>query len=376
MTIPTINQLYASIIADLEAELNVTIPLFGRSYLRAKAMVQAGRLWLLYLVAVKINQNIFVDTCDEETLSRFGQIKIGRDRYAATQGQYTVLVTGTTGATMPAGTVFKSNDDALNAGKLFILDADFVLNGTNIITLRALEAGDTSKLLVGNQLSLTAPIPLVDTIGTVQTESIEPQAAETWEDYRQKVINAFRLEPQGGAAADYRLWATEVQGIVNAYPYAASGLVNTVALYIESDEPDGVPSAQDLLNVEASIETPTATQPSRKPITVTVQYLAVSPLNVDITITDYVDLTTAKETLIENALIALLADIRPFVGAIDVLADKNDTLSVNMIISTILSAVPQSIFDSVTLQVDGNTVNSFVFANGDIPLLNSVVYDY
>jgi len=376
MTIPTINQLYASIIADIESELTITIPLFGRSFLRARAMVQAGRLWLIYLLMAKIEKNIFVDTCDEATLSRFGQVKLGRDRYPATQGQYTVQVVGTTGAIMPAGTVLKSDDSSLNAGKLFILDTEYILNGTNIITVRALEAGTGSKLSVGDTMSLTAPIALVNQVATVLTESIEAQAAETVEDYRQKCINAYRLEPQGGAASDYRLWATEVQGIVNAYPYAASGLVNTVALYIESDEPNGVPSVQDLQNVSDNIELPTATQPSRRPVTVTVQYLPVTPLNVDITITDFVDLTTEKETLIENAIIALLADIRPFVGAIDVLADKNDTLNVNSIISTILTAVPASIFDTVTLEVDGNIVNTHTFSNGDIPLFNSITYDY
>ncbi len=376
MVLPTVTQLYNSIIADLEAELTITIPLFGRSFLRARAMVQAGRLWLLYLVASKINQNIFVDTCDEETLSRFGQVKLGRDRFTATQGQYTAQVVGTTGATIPAGRTFKADDNSEAAGKLFIIDSSFVLDGINIITIRALEAGTDSKLSIGNTLSATAPIELVNGTITVLTEAIEPQAAETWEDYRQKIINAFRLEPQGGAGADYRLWSTEVQGIVNAYPYAASGLVNTVNLYIESDEADGVPTSQDLLNVQENIEVPTTEQPSRKPLTVTVQYLPVTAKQIDIIITDYVNSTTEKETLIENAIIDLLSKVRPFVSSIDVLADKNDTINVNNIISTILTAVPGSIFDYVTIEVDSVVYSTYTFYNGDIPQFNSVTYDY
>lgn len=376
MTIPTISQLYNSIVADIESELNIAIPLFGRSFLRARAMVQAGRLWLLYLVQAAIQKNIFVDTCDEATLSRFGLVKLGRDRFPATQGQYTVLVTGTTGAVIPASTTFKANDDSQAPGKRFVLDTEFVLDGVNLITLRALEAGTDSKLSIGNKLTVNGPIPLVDAIVTVQTEAIEPQAAETVEDYRQKIINAFRLEPQGGAAADYRLWSTEVQGIVNAYPYAATGQTSEINLFIESDEADGVPTSQDLLNVQASIEDPTADRPARKPVTAIVNYLPVVPKQIDITITDYVDLTVEKETLILNALQALFDEIRPFVSAIDVLADKNDYINVNTIISTILLAVPGSIFDSITLEVESIPVNSFTFENGDIPQLNSVSYDY
>jgi uncharacterized phage protein gp47/JayE len=376
MTIPTIQQLYASIIADVETELNISIPLFGRSYLRAKAMVQAGRLWLLYLVMAAIQKNIFVDTCDEEMLRRWGRVKLNRDPFPATQGQYTVLATGTTGATIPAGTTFKANDNSQAPQKLFILDVAFVLDGTNIITLRALEAGTDSKLSIGNQLTATAPIALVNSIVTVQTEAIEPQAAENIEDYRQKVINAFRLEPQGGSPADYRLWATEVQGIVQAYPYAASGQTSVVNLYLESDEVDGVPTSQDLLNVQASIELPTADRPSRKPVTDNVNYLPVTPLDVVITISDYVNLTVDKETFIQNALTEMFSNIRPFVGAIDVLADRNDYFDVNTVISQILLAVPGSIFSSISITVDGSPVNSFTFELGNIPNLNPVLYDY
>ena len=376
MTIPTIQQLYNSIIADIETELNISIPLFGRSYLRAKAMVQAGRLWLLYLVMAAIQKNIFVDTCDEETLKRWGRVKLNRDPFPATQGRYTVLVTGTTGATIPAGTTFKANDNSQAPQKLFILDTAFVLDGTNIITLRALEAGTDSKLSIGNQLTATAPIALVNSVVTVQTEVIEPQAAENIEDYRQKVINAFRLEPQGGSPADYRLWATEVQGIVKAYPYAASGQTSVVDLYLESDESDGVPTSQDLLNVQASIEQPTADRPSRKPVTDKVNYLPVTPLDVEITISDYVNLTVDKETLIQNALDEMFSNIRPFVGAIDVLSDRNDYFDVNTVISQILLAVPGSIFSGVAITVDGTPVNSFTFELGDIPKLNTVLYDY
>jgi uncharacterized phage protein gp47/JayE len=374
MTIPTINELYTAIISSLETEMSITISSFGRSYLRSKAMVQAGRLYLIYLVMAQIQKNIFVDTCDEETLIRFGQVKLGRDPFPATQAEYTVQLVGTLGSVVKAQTIFRANDDSSAPGKRFILDEEFTLDGTDIITLRALEAGTDSQLVIGNQLTAEAPIALVDSVVTVLTEVEQPQEAEELEVYRDKVIQAFRLEPQGGAAADYRLWATEVSGIVQAYPYAKSGYTSEINLYIESDEPDGVPTPTDLQNVEDAIELPTADRPSRKPVTAIVNYLPVTPLEIDIEIDSYANYTAAKDALILSALQDFFSEIRPFVSAIDVVADKNDYFDVNSIISVILQAVPGSVFGSVTILIEGYPENSYTFTGGEIPQLNSVTY--
>lgn len=380
MNIPTISQIYAQVISSIETELNITITPFGRNYLRARAMVQAGRLYVLYLAASKVQKNIFVDTAEPEvnggTLERFGRVKLGRDPFPATQGQYICNVTGTVGATILAQTQFKSNDDSLSPTKLFILDSAYTLTGADQIILRALEAGTDSQLNINDKLTATAPINLVDGIVTVDSESVQPQAAETLEDYRNKALLSYRLEPQGGAPSDYRLWSLEVQGIVNAYPYATSAFTSNVNLYLESDEPDGVPTAADLLAVESNIETATVQQYARKPITAIVNYLPITPKLVTVNINDFIDLTIEKETAIYNAIEARLSTIRPFISAIDVLAEKDNYIDVNVLIVTIFQAVPNSIFTSVTFEIDGIPTTSATFTNGDIPKLNDVTYDY
>jgi len=374
LTIPTVQELRAQIISGYEAALNITNPTFGKSYLRTKATVKAGVLWLLYLTAAKVEKNMFVDTCDEPTLRRFGLVKINRDRFAATQAQYSILVTGTNGAIIPAGTVFKSNDNALNPSKRYVLDAPFTLDGTNLITVRALESGVSSSLLNGDELSLEAPIALVDTIATVDSEITQPQEAETVDAYRQVIILSFRLEPQGGAPADYRLWSLEVQGIVNAYPYASSNNPNEVDLYLESDESDGIPTPTDLGNVQESIELPTVDRPSRKPINVTVNYLPIDPKIVNITINGMGVVSVENQALIYGAIESKIDKIRPFVDAIDVFSDRNDNLNVNTIISTILEVLPGSQFGSIVIEIDGSQTPSYTFEFGEIPKLNTVTY--
>ena len=378
--IPTLILLYNQCLADLESNLNITIPLFGKSFLRALAAVQAGKLWLIYLRLSEVQKNVWVDTADSVanggTLERFGFVKLGRYPNPATQGKYLCTVEGSTGAIIQGGTVFISNDSALNPSKLFILDQTYTCLGyLDEIELRALEAGDGSKLSIGDTLTTTVPIALVDSIVTVAVETVQPEASEDLEDYRRKVIDSFRLLPQGGSHSDYRLWASEVSGIVQTYTYTASGVTNQVNLFIEADTTNGVPTPTDIQNVEDAIQLPTATRPARKPVTDIVNYLPVTPKVIDINITSFTPVPSAGlQSLIESAIISKLSDIRPFIDAIDIVANRNDYFDVNSIIATVLETQPGSVFGAVTMEVDGTPQNSITFVNGNIPKLGTITY--
>lgn len=390
-TIPTIAELYNQIVADLETAMDgQSIPVFGKTYLRAQAAVQATKLKIYYLAIANLQKNIFIDTAEPEsiggTLERFGRIKLGRNPFPARAGQYSVTVTGSVGGVIPESTTFKSNDDSLSPGKLFVLDTAYTLVSTSdTITVRALEAGLSSKLMVGDVLTATAPIALVDRLATVTVESVEPLSEEDIEDYRAKGLIAYRLEPQGGAASDYRLWATDAQGVKQTYPFAKSGYPNEINLFVEATIDDstdgkGSPSSGLLNDVEDVVEfDPDTTKPieerGRRPLTVLqVHYLPVSPKDIDIEINGFIGLNTASETAIYNSIESSVNAIRPFVSGADVLEEKNDILDVNKIISAILTAKPGSVFGTVVLKVDGSPVPSFTFTNGDIPYLNSVTY--
>lgn len=389
ITIPTIKELTTSIISDIEATYGDTVPPFGKILLYALASVQAAKLKLYYLAIGHLQKNLFVDTATTEaqggTLERFGRIKLGRNPYPATAGQYTVQVTGSIGAVIKASTSFKSDDDSTSPGKLFILDTEHTLAASpDTITLRALESGLSSKLSVNDTLSATAPIISVDSTATVQSESVEPLSAEDIELYRSRTEEAFRLEPQGGAAADYRLWAEDAQGVQQSYPYVKSGAISEINLFVEATEADstdgkGTPSSTILDDVKSVVEfdpdtTKDISERGRKPLQVAVNYLPVTIKEIDIEITGFTGNTPAIETVIFDALKKELSTVRPFIDATDTLENKNNLFSVNKIISTILSARPGSVFTSVVLKVDTVAVVNYTFENGDIPHLNSVVY--
>lgn len=381
--IPTFQQIYLNQLSSIEAKLNITIPLVGKSFIRALASVQAAGLYLSYLAIGDVQKNIFVDTADPAsmggTLERFGFVKLNRYPFPATAGFYTVRATGTIGGTISAERTFKSNDDALNASQLYILDTEYTLDGTNEFQLRALTLGLDGRLSVGDKLTITSPEALVDSEVEVISEDTIPQAAETIEEYREKVIDAYRLEPQGGAASDYRLWGSEAQGVAEIYPYAKSGAANEINLFIEATVADstdgkGTPTAAILSDVETAIEQPTASRPSRKPLGVfDVHYLPITPLDVDITIPGGT-FTAAQQALILSAMTDEINAIRPFIGGIDVVADKNDIFDVNRISAVILDAVPGSSFGAPVLNVNGSPVSTYTFDNDEIPYLNSISY--
>lgn len=376
-TIPTINELYLGIKADIEAKYEGNIPSFGKNFLRALAMTQAGKLKIFYLGIAFIQKNLAPDTADLERnggmLERFGRIKLGRNPDPARAGQYSLEVTGQTGATIPAQTTFKSNDDALSAGMLYVLDTEKILAGpTDSIIVRALVSGEGSRLEVGDQLTATQPIANVDRVTEVLAEVVEPLAAEDIEEYRDQVILANRTEPQGGSSVDYKLWG-RIQGIENIYDYATSGQANEIDLFIEatvidSTDGKGTPSAGLITAVQTAVEL-------KRPLGVfEINYYPIAVQEVDIEITDFVGIDADIETLIFDAIELMISQIRPFIAGADVSTERNDVLDVNRIISKILETRPGSQFGAVELTVDGIVVSTYQFDQGEIPHLDTITY--
>jgi uncharacterized phage protein gp47/JayE len=387
--IPTISQLYTSTIADLQTQYGNTISPVGQVLLRAIAGVWAAKLRVQYLLNAKVQKNIFADTAESEanggTLERNGRIKLGRNPFQAVAGNYRLRVTGTTGATIPASITFKSDDSSLNPGYLFVLDAAYTLSAPiDSINVRALTAGTESKLNISDTLTVTAPIALVDSIASVTVINTPPLAAEDLELYRQNILNSYRLEAQGGAATDYRLWAADSNGVQKVYPYANSGAINEVNVFVEattsaSTDGKGTPSGTLLTNVEAVVNFNPNTslalnERGRKPITVKVNYLPITPLTVNININGYVGLTTAIQTVLFTAIKSTIDAIRPFVDAADIVADKNNSIDNNKIISSILNKTPGATFGAITITISGTVYSNYIFTNGDIPSLNSITY--
>lgn len=385
MTTPSLNDLYTSILSDLRNRLKVTT-IIGKVFLNAFAFVQAAKLKLYYLNSAFIYKNIFPDTADPEslegTLSRFGYVKLGRYRNAATAGEYTVEVTGNIGATIAPGTTYKSSDTSTSPDHLFILDSTYTFtSATGSIQLRALDLGPDARLETNDILQVTQPIANIDSFGTVTAVIISPLEEESISEYRERIIQAFQLESQGGAKTDYRIWALDAQGVRSVYPYVNSpGIID---LYVEANPSDstdgkGTPTAAILNDVESVIEfDPDTTKPlnerGRRPMgAFQINFLSITVIYIDVVITNLSDVTYI--TSISDALDSFLFDIRPYVDGADLPSDSQKGFIYEADIYGIVRDILRgnATFDSLDLKVNNISVDIYEFTDGNIPGLNSV----
>lgn len=390
LKIPTLKELYDEIVQDVQTEMGVTLSPFGKMYLRAQAAWQAAKLKLYYLQIGSVQKNLFADTAEPEamggTLERVGRLKINRNPFPATSGKYEVSVTATGNALIPTGTIFKSLESALNSGVLLITDQDFNIDqANNVIELRALTPGLESKLNVNDSLSCTVPVVGITGEASVLSETVSPTAAESEEDYRQAIIDSYRLEPQGGAAADYILWAQDAPGAKRTYPYTSPNGASEVDIYVEATPADstdgmGTPTITILQNVEAVLQIDPNTGQGRTPLSVWANNVYPVVINkLTITITNSSGITESQKTIINAAIKEQVDEVRPFIAGADILEDRNDTISTNQIISWMINAVPGVGFGAVemSIQIGGstpNTVPSKTFSFGNVPFLVNVIY--
>lgn len=377
MTVPTYSELYESIKSDLRNKLGITT-IVGKLVLLAFAAVQAAKLKIFYHLAEKIQENIFVDTCDDETLLRYGLVKLNRLPYIAVSAQYKVSVSGTTGAVIQAGTTFVSVDTSTNPGQVFILETEYTLPSTTGEVILTAEIGGTeSALILGDILQVTSPISNVDSFVTVTSEEVAPVDNETMAEYRIKVINAYRTEPQGGAKVDYQLWAVDAAGVRRVYPYVVNNSPGDIEIYVESLYDDGVPDAAMLSEVESVIEQdPDDSKPveerGRKPLGIySMDIKSVVLKNVDITITGLTP--SVQLATLTNAIKNHLYNIRPFIDGGDDLNTRNDKLyeaDLYKIVRDLLQS--GETFTTLNMSVAGVEVDVYTFENGDIPKLNTI----
>lgn len=376
--IPTLAELQSQIENDIKSELGMTKSWIGKVMLRILALVQAAKLKIYYLHTAQVQKNIFVDKSDYETTIRFGLVKLGRAPYPAISGEYTLNVTGTTGGVIEKGQTFKSSLGSTSPEKLYSVKSEVILTGaTGQIEVIALEPGAGSVLQIADELESTSPIANVDSLATVNSVDITAVEAEDIEDYRNLIIQSFQLEPQGGAATDYRIWSADATGVRTVYPYTKDGAIYTVQVYVEAlpensepGQPVGYPPESMLTDVESVIEldpdtTKDINERGRRPLQATIEVLEVVPIAVTITISDLSDKSAPVITAIEGAIEELFYDIRPYIPGADG-TNKHDTLYLSALIAAIYDVLDSGIsFSNVSIEIDSTIYSQYIF--GDTP---------
>lgn len=387
--IPTIQELYTNLESDLKSKLNLPDTEL-RLVLDALCSVLAAQLKLIYLYQIDVQNNLFPDTADTSEnggeLNRLGMIYLNRQPKPATDGKYIIKLTGLANSQIRAGLTFKSNEDALNSGKLFITDPSYDLIGFNdFIEIRSLEAGLQSSLAVGNELTITEPV--IGVKKTVIVDSIIqlPIESESIEVYRKAIIDAIQLEPQGGAKTDYRLWSSDAQGVRNVYPYVKENEAGVVQVFVEATKIDstdghGTPTPFILNDVRNVIEfDPDGTLPlnerGRRPIQAILEVLPITLKPVDIEIFSIAQNSIEIQDLIRTNLELYLQNIRPFIAGADLARNKNDILNTARLQGVVSDSLGNTnFFMDFKMFVDGQEENLFIIAKSNIPYLRNVTY--
>ncbi|MFN0254510.1 baseplate J/gp47 family protein [Pedobacter ureilyticus] len=387
--IPSTVELQNRLSADITAQLEIS-DVGMKRVIDTISAVLAGELKLAYLYLQDIQNNVFPDTADLAIdggeLNRIGQIQLNRQPRPATSGIYKVSVDGEAASVLKAGLTFKSNSESKSPGNLYILEQDYILTGTDDeIILRSLDAGPDFILEEEDTLTATEPLIGVDQIATILEVTTQPTAAESIELYRKNVIDAIRLEAQGGARTDYRLWSADAQGVERVFPYVKIGEAGTVQVFLEATVTDsidgnGTPSAA-LINevIEVITQDPDITLPTnqrgRLPIGVVLEVLPVVTKPVDIEIIGLQNDTPSVRSSISSNMKDFLFTVRPYIAGTDLSRDKNDVLTAVKAQAIVSDTVGNAnTFTDFKIYVDGVEQNTYSFSGGIIPYLRNVTY--
>lgn len=386
-TVPTTVELQAKLYQDMKISFGLEDDEY-KDNLGAFAGVIAAQLRPMYMYIADNRNNLYPDTADLAEdggeLERLGEIYLNRQPKLATEGLYLVSISGTAGTIIRESLTFKSNDNSNASGYLFICDDGYILTGTDdFITLRALTAGLESLLNIGDGLTVTEPVVGLNPTILISEVLEKPISAEPIPVYRKNVNDAIQLEPQGGAKTDYRLWASDAQGVRLVYPYVKEGEAGTVQVYVEAIKEDstdgkGTPSQELLDEVEEVIrfdpdDSLDTNYRGRLPMGVPLEVIAIDLKPVDIIILGLSDSSASTLQLIRNNIDSYLENTRPFIDGAELLRNKNDILYNYRLSGIVQDTIGNgNYFESFQMLVDGNVVSSFLFSRSNIPYFRNL----
>lgn len=283
--------------ADVESSIPGTDAKVRRSNLNVIAKIISACAHGLYGYIAYQSKQIFPDSADTKNLDRHASLWLTVPRKAASYAVGQVVLTGTNGILIDAGTVLMRSD-----GLEYATDADVTISaGQAIADVTALTAGQTGNAIVGTTLSLASPIAGINSAATVHTTAMTGGSdQEENTDLSSRVVKRIQNPPHGGAKHDYELWALEVPGVTRAwvYPQELGGGTVTVR-FVRDDDASLIPDAGEVVTVQDYID-------ERRTVTAKGCYVVApiaSPINFSIEITPD---TAAVRAAVEAELMDLL----------------------------------------------------------------------
>lgn len=265
------------------------------------AKVLGGLTHEVFGFADYIARQKFALTADGEHLDMHGA-ELGLARRPATPSQGQAVFTAPGPLTVDPGAILRRAD-----GVQFRVAVGGTLAAAGTLTLDVASSatGKATVTLPGTELSPVSGVHgaaaiEVGATGIVGGADVEPDGDPYTTDlstFRGRILFRKRNVPQGGAPADYVMWATEVAGVTGVFVerrWAGPGTVRIFPLMHDLFE-SGIPDPANVARVAEYIDT-------RAPAGAVVTVVAPQPRVIDVTIDGLVPATAA----VQEAVIAEL----------------------------------------------------------------------
>lgn len=241
---PTLTELRARNLAAIESELKGTGTPLRFSNLNIIGTADAGLAYLHYGYLDWIAKQSVPWSATDENLAGWAALKSVTQKAANAGTNNATLFTGTSGATLPAGTVLNRGD-----GYQYTTDAQIDIGpaGTATGAITAVlpdpnddptGGGDAGNTPAGTQLTLDVSVSGVDSTATISTAITDGANIENEDAFRSRTLLAYQNTPQGGNDDDYEAWALAVSGVTRAWTVRRLMGAGTVGVYIMIDGTD------------------------------------------------------------------------------------------------------------------------------------------
>lgn len=391
----TIKEVEALLINSFEHEFNKKLRLLPKSFIRVFCRVLAGVFIILYKQIGWYFLQLFPETADWQEITILGQrirplVKLGAlfgigEPLAGVQWQGIIEVDVLkTGGVLYSGTQLKSSV----TGKLYVAsETKTLLLNKESVKVVCTEIGTAGNLEVNDVLNFVNPYGFIKSEAVILEVERMGLDEELEANYRERLINRFRLQPQGGALADYRIWAADVPGVLRVYPYNDKEQPGGVLLYVSgipSVFNDRIPDKGLLKKVgEVCTYDPETGKAIRKPLTAMLDpkndgsYENIKPVSVveiEVAVTGVTGIAPADfAELIKPALKNYFLDRDLYIRGLSDDNNRTNVISKNHVITVInqIAVAAKAVFEDVVLKKENVVFSSYVLDDGKLAKLGA-----
>lgn len=371
-TIPTVAEIKARIIADLENKLNQTTPLLSKAFNRVLAGSIAGVIILLYQAILWTYRQIFPTTADLTSLKLMGAL-VGVFPLNAEFATLEVEIPGTTGYTIPETVTFRSSNNVVYK----VQTATIIIAGIATVNIKAQESGEIGNIPNGSILDIVQPDPNLTGIATVTDTITSGDDAESSDSYSQRVISEYQKRKTGGSPADYEAWGLEAPNFIWISPLDTPTTVGEVQVYGKVDnQTDGIPTGSQLLELDDYLNVdPETGLRTRHPIGPPTVTLPISRFEFDVEIFIQ-NGNPAIQSDITDAVTSYIENQEPFNVAINTIV--KDTISkggISAVGNDVANPQGSTVTDVTLTQVTPNLIiPSYQLFGGEWGKVRNITY--